>query len=67
MVTVKQIALSLKRAETKIAKLSKELSAQKETKAKLSAALKAAKLSAPKKSKKMKVLINLSNEKDFQH
>jgi hypothetical protein len=52
MATVKQIALSLRRTETKIAKLSKELAGQKETKAKLAAALKVAKESAPKKSKK---------------
>jgi hypothetical protein len=52
MATVKQIALSLKRTETKIAKLTKELAALKESKVKLSASLKTAKGAAPKKAKK---------------
>jgi hypothetical protein len=47
--TVKQIQLSIKRTDTKITKLTKEISDLKATKIKLAAALKKAKESAPKK------------------
>jgi hypothetical protein len=52
MATVKQIALSLKRTENKIARLTKEVAGLKETKIKLSASLKSAKEASPVKSKK---------------
>jgi hypothetical protein len=49
MATVKQIALSIKRTDTKIARITKEIADLKAAKLKLQASLKKAKDAAPKK------------------
>lgn len=52
MLTFKQIALNLKRANDKITKITKELGTLKQLKVKLTADLKKAKESAPNKKTK---------------